>query len=162
MEVDQKHGKQKENRDEKPGHPVPVGVFFQEINFQKENQAGHGLWSLKQISHGHENKPEHQEQAHSSRNLSDFQFDQPGINKKKDSRNNPVVRNHGFKTAQFVQFPQPKVKEPLLHDKMKVLMDGERLHMGNAKLFHIPAAVQQEPAIVVEPIGKNEYDQYHG
>ena len=40
-----------------------------------------------------------------------------------------------------------------MHDKMEVLMDGKGLHMGDAELFHIPAAVQQKPAVVVEPVG---------
>ena len=41
-----------------------------------------------------------------------------------------------------------------MHDKMKILMDGKWLHMGDAELFHIPSAVQQEPAIVVKAIGE--------
>ena len=37
---------------------------------------------------------------------------------------------------------------------METFMDGKWLHMGDAELFHIPSAVQQEPAIVVKAIGK--------
>ena len=52
-------------------------------------------------------------------------------------------------TGIAIDFPVDHIGQPLLHDKVQALMDGERLGDGNTVCQHIAATVQDEPDIVV-------------